>query len=287
MNLAAGAVAKVAVGIARELDTSHIGEQQLAVTLAGGKFDLPINGRCFGSRVTAENEHRLRGSDTIHAIAGAAEPQRIMQHAHCTHGPEASLGVDIIAAQPGTEQFLKKIVLFVAQAAGSQTGQGIGAMCFLDFTGLFDDLRQRVAPFRRHRLPVLGHHGRLEALVGIDKPVIEKSTNTQVAVVDGRAVLGGHTLDFIVLDMNIDFALAAALGADGRRHLQLPGAGLELERLGNHGPRGTHRHAVAAEFALVEILVDISLFALFIDEKSLRTDDLVADFDAFFTQNAA
>ena len=81
----------------------------------------------------------------------------------------------------------------------------------------------------------------------VDVAIAEKAADAEVAIVHRTGIIRGDPIDLVLLDMDIHLALAAAVIADGRGFLELPGAGPELERLGDHGSRRAHRHTVPTE----------------------------------------
>ncbi len=126
-----------------------------------------------------------------------------------------------------------------------------------------------------------------QALIAVQVIMAEKTTDTEVAVVDRGTVFRGNPQNLALLAVHIHLALCRAEGADRRGLAQLPGTGLELERLGDHGAGRADLHAVAAELTLVEILVDKRLVALFIDEQGAGANCFMTGLDAFLAHDAA
>ena len=164
------------------------------------------------------------------------------------------------------------------------------ALISLSFVG---DVVERLVPGGLLELAVLADERGGQAVGRVDKLVGEAPLDAEASPVGGAvAAVGGDLHDLSVIDIEVELAAHAAIGAGRADLLDLPGASLEAALLVDDGPRGAVLHALAAEDAggldviLVEGRAHLHAVAALGEIEHLVDLDLVAASDAAPAEHA-
>ncbi len=173
-DFAAGAVIKKAFGKFGQLHPAHVGNHQLAIALAAGLFDCPVDHRRFSSGIAAENQHRLGGGNAVDAVARPTQTESVVENLERPQSAKTRFRIDIVATDGNPEKLLEKVVLLIGQARRSQAGNRFRA----DFTKLVFHGQQCFAPANGVRRAADTQPGRGQPLGGIDITVTEIAADT-------------------------------------------------------------------------------------------------------------
>ena len=137
--------------------------------------------------------------------------------------------IDVIAAEQRAEKLLQKIIVLVGCLGAAVNRHGVGAVALVNLDQPVGSVIERLVPrdlapliaieglcARAGRLRCFANERRGHPVLVVNEVVAEASFDAEVAVVDHRVERRRHFVNVVVLDVQLEIASHAAVGAGGR-----------------------------------------------------------------------
>ena len=234
---------------AARIDDDETGAGAQALLEARGKDRMGVG------RIGADHDHDVRLFDRLEILRAGRGAVGLRQPEAGRRVADARAGVDIVVAEPGANHLLNQEHFLVGAARGADRADRVAPVLRLNAPEFVRRIGDRVVPrdFAPRVLDPLADH-RLENAVLVGGVAVgEPALDAGMALVGLAGLVGDHAQDFVALELRLEGAADAAIGA-GRHHRALRRSlfddRLFVER---RGRAGLHAGAAGDAFGRQEI----------------------------------
>ena len=168
-------------------------------------------------RIGADDDHDIRLVDRLEILRARRGAEGLRQAEAGRRVADARAGVDVVVAEAGANHLLDQEHFLVGAARGADRADRVAPVLRLDAPEFVRRISDRVVPgdFAPRILDPLADH-RLENAVLVGGVAIgEPALDAGMALVGLAGLVGDHAQDFVALELRLERAADAAIGAGG------------------------------------------------------------------------
>ena len=234
---------------AARIDDDETGAGAQALLQARGEYRMGVG------RIGADHDHDIRLFDRLEILRAGGGAEGLRQAEAGRRVANARASVDVVVAEPGANHLLNQEHFLVGAARGADRADRVAPVLPLDAPEFVRRISDRVVPgdFAPRVLDPLADH-RLENAVLMRRVAIgEPALDAGMALVGFSGLVGDHAQDFVALELRLERAADAAIGAG--RHDRALRRSLFDDRLfvERRGRAGLHAGAAGHAFRRQEI----------------------------------
>ena len=197
-----------------EIDAAGIDDDE---TRAGAQALLHARAknRMGVGRIGADHDHDIRFFDRLEILRAGRRAEGLREAEAGRRVADARAGVDVVVAESGANHLLNQEHFLVGAARGADRADRVAPVLPLNAPEFIRRISDRVAPgdFAPWILDPLADH-RLENAILVGRVAIgEPALDAGMALVRLAGLVGDHAQDFVALELRLERAAHAAIGA--------------------------------------------------------------------------